>query len=520
MRITDYLPRWAAAAPDREAAVLDDTRITFAELDRRVDRLARALLAAGVRRGDRVATLCTPHPDFYVAFLASASIGAMWLGLNPRYTLDELRYVVNDAMPSLLLARTRIGDRDYRDDLAELRRGCATLRTLVVLTGDPAPDGAIDQSAFEALGETVSADDLARARALVDPGDAAMMVYTSGTTGRPKGAMLPHRGLVKCSEIQSHVWTAEPLRILNNFPINHVGCVGDICCFALVAGGTIVFMEQFEPDRIFATIERERITAYGQIPAMFSMTLAGARAGGRAGSTVDLSSVQIIIWSGAAASRDLILELREICPRMSSSYGLTESVGSMTYVSNTDDLEILADTIGWPHPAYEFRLASPEGVPAPVGEPGEIQVRGDFITLGYWNRPEATREAIDAEGWLHTGDLAVARPDGAIRLIGRLKEMFKSGGYNVYPREIEIALEAHPAVRLAAVIGVPDPVYAEVGHAFVMAEGVSEAELRDHCRGRLANYKVPKRFTIAADLPLLPIGKIDKRALRALVTPT
>ena len=139
--------------------------------------------------------------------------------------------------------------------------------------------------------------------------------------------------------------------------------------------------------------------------------------------------------------------------------------------------------------------------------------------LGYLNRAEATHEAIDDRGWLHTGDLAVARPDGAIKLIGRLKEMFKSGGYNVYPREIEIALEAHPAVRLAAVIGVPDPLYVEVGHAFVVADGVTDAELREHCRTRLANYKVPKRFTISADLPLLPIGKVDKRALRAMVTP-
>ena len=229
--------------------------------------------------------------------------------------------------------------------------------------------------------------------------------------------------------------------------------------------------------------------------------------------------MQLIIWSGSAAPRDLILQLREICPNLSSSYGLTESVGSVTYAVGTDDLDILADTIGFPCPAYEFRLASPEGVEVGVGEPGEIQVRGDFIMLGYWNRPEATSEAIDAEGWLHTGDLGVSRPDGAIRLIGRLKEMFKSGGYNVYPREIEIALESHPAVRLAAVIGVPDPVYSEVGHAFVVADGITEAELREHCRTRLANYKVPKRFTIRSDLPLLPIGKIDKRALRATVTP-
>ena len=517
MRITDFLERWATAAPEREAAVLGDLRITYAELERRVDRVARALLAAGVKRGDRVATLSTPHPDFYITFLASSSIGAMWLGLNPRYTLDELKYVVEDAQPTVIFARTRIGDRDYCADLVELCRG--SKRDLVAFGDEDLPARAEPFGMFEGRGTLVSDEELAQARALVEPGDAAMLVYTSGTTGRPKGAMLPHRGLVKCSEVQSKIWTADPLRILNNFPINHVGCVGDICCYVLVSGGTIVFMEQFEPDKIPAVIERERITAYGQIPAMFAMTLESVRRSD--GQTVrpDFSSVQIIIWSGAAASRELILKLREITPRMSSSYGLTESVGSVTYVQDTDDLEILSDTIGWPHPAYEFRLASPDGTPVPVGEPGEIQVRGDFIMLGYLNRPEATREAIDDAGWLHTGDLAVARPDGAIRLIGRLKEMFKSGGYNVYPREIEIALEAHPAVRLAAVIGVPDPLYVEVGHAFVVATGVTDDELREHCRTRLANYKVPKRFTIANDLPLLPIGKVDKRALRAMVTP-
>jgi fatty-acyl-CoA synthase len=513
VRITDYLGRWAKAAPDREAAVLDDVRISYAELERRVDRVARALIAVGVKRGDRVATLSTPHPDFYVTFLASASIGAMWLGLNPKYTLEEQRYVVDDADPAVLFARTRIGDRDYTIDLIDLCSG--SKRGLIALPPGDLPARAAPLSLFESYGASVSDEDLARARALVEPADPAMLVYTSGTTGRPKGAMLPHRGLVRCSEVQSKIWTAEPLRILNNFPINHVGCVGDICCYVLVSGGTIVFNEQFDPKEVLRTIEKERITAYGQIPAMFAMTLATDEA-----RKTDFSSVQIIIWSGAAASRELILKLREITPRMSSSYGLTESVGSVTYVRDTEDFEILADTIGWPHPAYEFRLASPEGTPMPVGEPGEIQVRGDFIMLGYLNRPEATREAIDDAGWLHTGDLAVARPDGAIKLIGRLKEMFKSGGYNVYPREIEIALEAHPAVRLAAVIGVPDSLYTEVGHAFVVADGVTGDELRDHCRTRLANYKVPKRFTIASALPLLPIGKVDKRALRAMVTPT
>jgi len=519
VRISDYTRRWAEAAPDREAVVLGSIRWSYAELDRRVDRLARALLAAGVRRGDRVATLCTPHPDYFVTFLASASIGALWLGLNPRYTLGELQYVVNDAAPKVLFTRTRIGERDYIDDIIALKGGCQAIESLVVLGNDPPVPGAESFAAFEARTDVVSADDLAHARALVEPGDAALLVYTSGTTGRPKGAMLPHRGLVKCSEVQVRHWVADPLRILNNFPINHVGCVGDISCYVLVAGGTMVFMEQFDPGRMLQLIAQERITVWGQIPAVFTMTLGTDRRADGPADRPDLASIQLIIWSGSAAPRDLILQLRDICPNLSSSYGLTESVGSVTYAVGTDDLDILADTIGFPCPDYEFRLASPEGVEVGVGEPGEIQVRGDFIMLGYWNRPEATREAIDAEGWLHTGDLGLRRPDGAIRLIGRLKEMFKSGGYNVYPREIEIALESHPAVRLAAVIGVPDPVYAEVAHAFVVAEGISEAELREHCRTRLANYKVPKQFTIRSDLPLLPIGKIDKRALRATVTP-
>ena len=521
-RISDYARYWAEQAPGREALVSEHVRWPYAELANRVDQCAKALLRAGVQRGDRVATLAPPHPDYFVTFLAASSIGAIWLGLNPRYTLTELHYVIDDAEPCLILARSTIADRDFRDELASIGRECPFVRRMVILGGDPVPRGTEIYSGFVAGAADVSDTELEAARRLVEPGDAALLVYTSGTTGRPKGAMLPHRGLVQCSLVQATKWVATPLRILNNLPINHIGCVGDISCYALVSGGTTVFMEKFDPEGILRTIEREHLTSWGQVPAMFALTLSGEaerrRGGGR---PYDLSSLQMIVWSGSAAPSDLIVALGKICPNLSSSYGLTESVGSMTYAIETDDMEVLANTIGWPAPEYEFRLAKEDGSEATVGEPGEIQVRGDFMMLGYWKLPEATTEAIDPEGWLHTGDLAVRRPDGAITLVGRLKEMFKSGGYNVYPREVEIALESHPAVQLAAVIGVPDEVYAEVGHAFVLVpEGspVTEEELREHCRTRLANYKVPKRFTIAAELPLLPIGKIDKQALKRAVS--
>lgn len=515
--ISDYAAWWATERPQAEAVVLGDLRWSYRELARRVDDTARALLAAGVGPGDRVATLSTPHPDYLVTFLATCSIGAIWVGLNPRYTLGELSYVVGDAEPTVIFARTRIGDRDFRADLVALRSNHHTVGRVVIMGNDPLPGHAQPMQEFLADAQRVSEAELAAHRRAVDPATAALIVYTSGTTGSPKGAMIPHRGLVRCSLVQGSVWTVDPLRILNNLPINHIGCVGDISCFALVAGGTIVFMEAFDPVAIPAVIAQERITCWGQVPAMFAMALqAGGRTDGQTGSP-DLSCLQLIVWSGSAAPRDLIQQLGTLCPRLSSSYGLTESVGSLTYVAGTSDLDTLADTIGWPSPAYEFRIARPDGTEAEVGEAGEIQTRGDHIMLGYWRRAEASREAIDDQGWLHTGDLAIRHPNGTVTLVGRLKEMFKSGGYNVYPREIEIALEAHPAVRLAAVLGVADPVYAEVGHAFVMvSEGaeLTEEQLREHCRARLANYKVPKRFTIAAELPLLPIGKIDKQALK------
>ncbi|HEX9167138.1 MAG TPA: long-chain fatty acid--CoA ligase, partial [Gemmatimonadales bacterium] len=360
--ISDYADWWAAERPDAEAVVLDGLRWSYAELARRVDAMARALMAADVGPGDRVATLSTPHPDYLVTFLATCSIGAIWVGLNPRYTLGELDYVVGDAEPSVVFARSRIGDRDYRDDLLALRAAHPEVRRLVILRDDPSPEGAEVAEAFLEGAERVSVAELAARRREVDPGGAALIVYTSGTTGNPKGALIPHRALVQCSLVQGGVWVVDPLRILNNLPINHIGCVGDISCYALVAGGTIVFMEAFDAAAIPAVIERERITCWGQVPAMFAMTLGGGAERRRGGA--DLSSVQLIVWSGSAAPKDLIRTLGQICPNLSSSYGLTESVGSLTYVAGTGDLDVLADTIGWPSPAYAFRIARPDGTEA------------------------------------------------------------------------------------------------------------------------------------------------------------
>lgn len=532
-RISDYPAYYARRTPEAEAAVAGDTRLSYAALDAAVTRCARALLAAGIGRGDRVAMLTTPRTEFLVVFLATASIGAMWVGLNPRYTLEEYRYAIGDSRPKLIVALSEFAGRDYRPELAALMAEHGFVERLVLLDGDWRA-GAGGLGAFLETGGTVTDAALAQARDRVDPDDPALIVYTSGSTGRPKGAMLTHYGLVHCCAIQAERWPASPMRVLCNLPVSHVGGVGDTACYALVAGGLCVFMERFDPAGSLEAIERERITFWGQVPTMLQQTVAHADFTRR-----DLSSLQIVMWSGAAASRDLILALGRTGARLVMSYGMTELTGSVTYSDDdiglpgsdpgSAELEILAETIGKPDPRYECRIVGEDGDPAPTGEPGELQFRGRWMMAGYFGRPEATAEAVGANGWLRSGDIGVMRADGNIQLVGRRTEMFKSGGYNVYPREIELAIETHPEVAVAAVVGVPDPDFQEVGWAYVVLEAVEEgagadpgagaapdeAALRAHCRARLANYKLPKRFFIRPALPLLPIGKIDKTALRA-----
>ncbi len=507
--LADYVDHWARVDPDREALVSDARRWTYAGLARQVEALAKALLAEGVEHGDRVAILGTPRPECFTLLLAASRIGALTVGLNPKYPLPELGYFVDDADPVVLLGFLRDAEGDHRDRLESLAKHGASLERVIML-GDGA--GELSWEEWLASGATVSDAELANRAATVGPRDPALIVYTSGTTGRPKGAVLPHCGLVRCSRVQAERWNVDPVRLLVNLPINHIGFMGDMCAYALVAGGTAFFMERFDPARIPALIEKERITAWGQVPTMFQLTVAHP-----AYARADLSSLQGIVWGGAHAPRALLEVLARTGAHLATSYGLTETTGSVTYTADDADLDELEQTVGAPDPRYEVRIVRADGLPAAPGEEGEIQVRGDHVMLGYWRRPEVTAQAIDAEGWLHTGDVALLRADGRYSIRGRLSGMYKSGGENVYPREVESVLERHPDVALAAVIGVPDPVYGEVGRAWVIPEGgarPSEAGLRDFCREQLVNFKVPKSIAVREMLPILPIGKVDKRALR------
>lgn len=506
--ISDYVYHYAKKQPDAEAMVLDDRRITYAHMASEVDKCARALISLGVEKGDRVATLCTPSPDYFIIFLATSSIGAIWVGLNPKYTVDELSYIVSDAKPKVILARTEIALRNYGADLRDLKAKCDVVEHIVTLGGKTISSLGLSYDQFIEGGYDA---DLQDAQNLVDRSDPALIVYTSGTTGKPKGALLPHGGLITCCEVQNSILDCTSIRFVNFLPINHIGCVGDISCSTLVAGGTLIFLEQFNPQTCLELMSREKVTVWGGVPTTFLICLAHPNF-----ADYDLSSLQLIMWSGAAAPKELVKDLSKIHPRLLNCYGQTETVGSITFVPPCNDIDLLTNTVGKPPEDYDVKIINKDGSLAGDDDIGEIIVKGDFIMTGYWERPEETAKTIDEKGYLHTGDLGSRRPDGYIKLVGRTKEMFKSGGYNVYPREIEQVLENYTGVEMAAVIAVSDPLYNEVGYAFILdpKNMVTEDGLKDHCREFLANYKIPKKFIITAKLPMLPIGKIDKMALK------
>jgi acyl-CoA synthetase (AMP-forming)/AMP-acid ligase II len=509
-RLADYMRHWAERHPEREAAVIEDIRITYGELAVRVAELSRALLFNGVVHGDRVAMLTAPHPEFLVSMLATTDIGAIWLGLHPRYQLPELHHVIDEAQPKILFAFERIDERDYTQELAALADTHPCLEKIVVLGREA--DSADGYEYFTARASASDDPALQRARSAAKSEDTAVIIFTSGTTGRPKGAMLSHHALISGGRTQNDHWPSSQMRLLQNMPPNHIACLGMSTAQALVSGGTTVFVDRFEPRRMLDTIEREKITFFLHAPAIHQMLIDEPDFSER-----DLRSLEYWLWGGAPAPIALVERLRALGVKVGTAFGMTELGAYVCFTDADAGLDVLSETIGRPEDRYQLRLANADGSPAPCGQQGEIQARGDWLLNGYFNQPDATHASYTPDGWFRTGDIAVERDDGNWTLVGRVKEMFKSGGFNVYPREIELAIESHPAVAMAAVIGIPDPRWYEVGYAFVQAaqHATLDAAILDAwCRERIANYKVPKTFELTPELPRLPIGKIDKQALK------
>lgn len=496
--------------PDALAAVDGAHRLSYSQFRKHVDDYAKGLISLGVQRGDRVAMLTPPCLDFWIAIHAATSIGAIWVGINPRYQSRDFEQLISDSEPSVLIAVSPFEDRDYCEELAPF----LVQETPIVCHGEPTAR-AISKDALLVGGQAVSDEALANARRLVDPEDAAVIVYTSGTTGRPKGAMLSHRAITS-SAISNALWMCEDglAKSICAAPVNHVGAINNICMNVMAAGGAIIFHPRVDLVALAAISQQERPSYLVSSPTGFAMMMSNPDGMGDR-----LMSAKLIVFGGAMTALSVLEKIEPSGARLSSVYGQTETCGIITRTLPEDSLVVHAETIGTPIEGAEARIADAAGNSLPDGETGEIQIRAPYVMSGYFRNPKATAEAFTADGFLRTGDLGVRRPDGNLVFVGRLKEMFKSGGYNVYPVEIEQAISEHPAVALAAVVAVDHPTFQEVGFAFVETRpgmSVTGDELREYLKERIANYKVPKSFVVQETLPKLPNSKIDKMSLRAI----
>lgn len=510
MRFSDFPTLQASQAPGAPAVVFGEIRWSYAELSARVEACARSLMACGVGQGDRVAMLSTPRPEYAVVFLATARIGALWVGLNPVQQLEEYRYILGDTRPAVIFAFEQLRERDNREMLRGLRQEFTCARQFVLFDGRG--DGFLSYDGFIAMGEVVGAGDFEARVAGVSPDSAALIVYTSGSTGKPKGAVLTQLNIAHWAHIYRSLWPNSPLRVVCNLPVTHVGCCVETVALTLAAGGTMVFQEHFDAAGFLELIERERVTWTPLVPTMFQRILALPD-----WERFDTSSLEGVLFGGAALPIDMLVKLKRLSRTVTGTWGMTESTGGLTFTREGDSDEVVSQSVGRSEPSHEIEVMSAEGQILPLGSTGEVVVRGPCVFAGYFRMAEATREVIDGQGWLHSGDLGRFDAAGNLYIVGRIKDMFKSGGYNVYPREVEIAIEAHDAVAMAVIVAVPDPTYQEVGYAFVLPvprQRPSEGELLGYCRGRLANYKIPKRFFIRDSLPMLAVGKVDKAALR------
>lgn len=504
----DAVDHWANLRPDADATWFRGEVLTYGELARRVDRFARALVGAGLRKGDTVAVLTTSRPEFLIALTAVHKAGGVYVGINPNYTQREQMHVVNDSRPVMLFSLAEVGGRDYSGDIAAVASSVDSLRATHRLDDGPAVGCLAPLESFLALGDSVTSDQLPS----IDRMDPSTIVYTSGSSGAPKGAVLPHYGISYGAHCDAREMGIDFPRVMCNLPANHTGCIVDVQGSTIVSGGMVAYSEKFDPEEMLRLIEELRLTNLQHVPTV--LQLLAMHPDFR---TRDLSSLKLVAWGGAALPIEFVRIYQALGVRLFTIYGMTETCGNATFSQPGDSAEILAGTVGMPNPDADVLVADDHGNEVPLGEEGEVWYRHEAKLLYYLNNPTATAAALTPEGFLRTGDVAVRLPTGHLRLVGRKSEMFKSGGLNVYPREIELVLEDHPAVAMAAVVGVKDDVYSEVGAGFVVCEPgltVTADELREWCRGRLAGYKIPKTFHVRHELPLLPIGKVDKQALR------
>ena len=509
--IFQNLRRTAARSGEREALVVphQDVRITYRELVDECEQIARGLIARGVEKGDRVGIWAPNRYEWVIVQYATAAMGAILVNINPAYRTSELEYALNQSGVSFLIIAAGFRQADYRAMLAEVKGRCPALREALVL-----------EDGWEALkrdSSGVSPDRLSAVEATLQFDDPINIQYTSGTTGFPKGATLTHHNI-----LNNGFFIGETLKYTEHdrvcIPVPFYHCfgmvLGNLAC--TTHGATMVIpAEGFEPVVTMQTVETERCTSLYGVPTMFIAELDNSRF-----KDFDFSSLRTGIMAGSPCPVEVMKKVQTAMhiPEMTIAYGMTETSPVSTQCTTDDPLERRVSTVGRVHPHVEIKIVDPAtGAVVPRGATGEFCSRGYHVMLGYWNNDEATGQAIDAGGWMHTGDLATMDDDGYVNIVGRIKDMIIRGGENIYPREVEEFLHTHPGVSEAQVIGVPSEKYGEEVMAWVKPRPGAELDedsLRAHCTGRIATYKIPRWFKLVDGFPMTVTGKVQKYRMR------
>jgi len=518
---------------DREAVVSihQDVRLTYAQLADRVNKLAKAFISAGFEKGDRVGIWSPNNVEWLTTQYATAKAGIILVTINPAYRVHELAYVLEQSGCRGLVMQNQFKTSDYEGMITELCPELAedfagalnnekfpNLKAVISMTSSDLA-GIYDWTDFLGLASNKSDEELNVRQSNQDMDDAINIQYTSGTTGFPKGATLSHHNILNNGYfVASAMNFTEEDRLVVPVPLYH--------CFGMVMGNlgclshgacAIYPSEGFEPEAVLQAVQAEKATALYGVPTMFIAELALPNF-----SDYELSTLRTGIMAGAPCPIETMKQVNESMhmTEVEIAYGMTETspVSFQTRVDSPLDKRV--STVGRVHPHVEVKIIDPEtGSICPVGEMGELCTRGYSVMLGYWENPEATATAIDPNGWMHTGDTAIMDGDGYVNIVGRIKDMIVRGGENVYPREIEEYLMTHDSIEAVQVTGVPDPKYGEEIIAWVSLVGgaeMSENDVKEYCKGKIAHYKVPRYIRFSADFPMTVTGKVQKFKMREI----
>jgi len=502
----------AQAYPERRGYAFLGRDISFRQMDEASDCVASGLLKLGFRKGDRIGIIGLNQPEWLYTYFAAAKIGAVVVGLNVRYRDVELGYILNQSQARGVVSLASLGDMDYVQFFSEFRAAIPSVREFIFIGGR----GFEGSYSFDDLANAeVDKAALDTAKAAVVPDDLMIIIYTSGTTGRPKGAAITHKSQLASARAQAVHAKITPDDLLNlALPFNHVGGITCGILALLLGKATCELTPMFDPNLIIKQAQLTPPTIMAGVPTMHTLLLMNENI-----SAFNSESVRLVITGGSNAEPALLTKLNQTFPKATvmNLYGLSETSGAVVLSPWESDFDTTIRSIGKPIGDFQVKVVDMIGQEIPTGETGELLFKGDAVASGYFRMPEETTEAFDADGWLHTGDMGYVDWNGYITLMGRLKEMYVQGGFNVYPVEVENLISKHSKVAMVAGIGVPDSVLGEVGRYYIVpkpGETPTEEEIKRYCKEHLADYKVPKQVVFRSELPLTPVGKIMKAKLK------